>query len=243
MTEFDPHTSSEKPAEAPPPPKKYVKRTAFFITAAVIFLVLFAAAVMDPLVALLRYIINLLAPLFIGGIIAYLCDPILQMYEYRVFKRMKKGDFRRGISLFLTVITAFGIVALVLLMMVPQLLASINELMSNYELYVNRFLGWLQSVLDSATANLPVNVVDISTIEKLTEYLSQMFGSFENSYNAIFEQLTQILAEENVIEKLWGLLLTLFNSIKNLFIGLFIAFYLLASKEKRIAQMRNPRRF
>jgi predicted PurR-regulated permease PerM len=242
MAEFDPNTSADKSAEAPPPPKKYVKRTAFFITASVIFLILFAAAVMDPLVSFLRYVINLLAPLFIGGVIAYLCDPILKTYEYRVFKRMKKGDLRRGISLFFTVITAFGIVALVLLMMVPQLLASINELMSNYEVYVNRFLGWLQGVLDSATANLPVNVVDISTIEKLTEYLSQMFGNFESSYTAIFEQLTQILAEENVIEKLWGLLLTLFNSIKNLFIGLFIAFYILASKEKRIAQVRKFRR-
>ena len=241
MAEFDPNTTPNQTTGAPPP-KKYVKRTAFFITATVIFLILFAAAVMEPLVSVLEYIISLLSPLLIGAVIAYLCDPFLRMYEYRVFKRMKHGSLRRGLSLFLTVITAFGIVALVCLMMVPQLITSINELMVNYETYINRFLGWFQGVLNAATENLPVNVVDISTIEKLTNYLSKMFGDIGNNYASIFENLAQIMADENVIEKLWAFLLTLFNSIKNLFIGLFIAFYLLASKEKRIAQVRKFRR-
>jgi predicted PurR-regulated permease PerM len=38
------------------------------------------------------------------------------------------------------------------------------------------------------------------------------------------------------------MLLGLFNSVKNLVIGLFIAFYLLASKEKRVAQFRKFRK-
>ena len=241
MADFDPQQQDSN-TETAPPPKKYVKRTAFFITATVIALLLFAAAVMEPLVNVLHYITNLLAPLIIGGIIAYLCDPILRLYEYRVFKRMKRGNLHRGLSLFMTVITAFAIVALVCVMMVPQLIDSISELLANHEEYINSFLGWLQNILDDATANLPVNVVDISDIEKLTDYLRQIMGDMESNYLSIFESVQQILADGNILQKVWGMILTFFNSVKNVFMGLFIAFYLLASKEKRIAQIRKFRR-
>lgn len=242
MTEWDPNEQPSAPAENAPPKKKYVKRTAFFITATVIALVLLTAAVMDPLVKVLRYIVSLLAPLIIGGVIAYLCAPILRMYEYRVFRRMKRGSLHKGLSLLLTVITAFGIVAVVCVMMIPQLMTSINELLVNHETYINGFLGWLQNILNTLTENLPIDVIDISDIEKLTDYLNEVMGDMENSYAQIFTQIQDLLTEGNVLKKTWGLLLTFFNSVKNLLLGMFIAFYILASKEKRIAQVRKFRR-
>ncbi len=241
MADFDPN-NSQTPLP-PPPQKKYVKRTAFFITATIIALILLAAAVMDPLVKVLHYIVSLFSPLIIGAVIAYLCAPILELYEYRVFKRMKReSSLRKGLSLFLTVITAFGIVGLVCYMMIPQLIKSINELFANYEAYVNGFLGWVQTLLNKATENLPVNVIDISDIEKLTEYFNRLMGDVENSYAEIFDRLQVFLTEGDVFEKLKELILVLFTSVKNVFIGIFIAFYLLASKEKRIAQIRKFRR-
>ena len=251
MADFDPtHSHTPPPVEngsggaaPPPPPKKYVKRTAFFITATIIALVLLAAAVMDPLVKVLRYVVSLLSPLIIGAVIAYLCAPILEMYEYRVFKRMKReSSLRRGLSLFLTVITAFGIVGLVCVMMIPQLIKSINELMANYEEYINGFLGWVQSFLNKATENLPVNVIDISDIEKLTDHLNSLMGNVESGYAEILDRLQVFLTEGDVLDKIKELFLALFTSVKNVFIGIFIAFYLLASKEKRVAQIRKFRR-
>ena len=242
MAELDPKEQVSSQAENAPPPKKYVKRTAFFITATIIALLLFAAAVMDPLVKVLRYIVSLFAPLIIGGVIAYLCAPILKMYEYRVFRRMKQGSLHKGLSLFLTVLTAFGIVAVVCVMMIPQLLTSINELLVNHEAYINVFLGWLQNILNNLTENLPIDVIDISDIQKLTDFLNELMGDMENSYVQIFSQVQDLLDEGNILKKTWGLLLTFFNSIKNLLLGLFIAFYILSSKEKRIAQVRKFRR-
>ena len=61
MAEFDPNCQTPPP-EPSPPPKKYVKRTVFFITATIIALVLFTAAVMDPLVRVLRYIFSCCPP-------------------------------------------------------------------------------------------------------------------------------------------------------------------------------------
>ena len=243
MSEFDPHRQASPPeGENMPPPKKYVKRTAFFITATVIVILLLAAACMEPLISVLRYIVDLLSPLIIGGVIADLCDPILKFYEYRVFRRMKRGSLHRGLSLLLTVLTAFAILALITVMMLPQLINSIHELLSNYEDYINSFLGWLQNILDSATADLPVNIIDISDIEKLTDYLKQVLGDVETNYFEIFHQFHTLLSDGNVVEQISNLLLQLFNSVKNLFLGIFIAFYILSSKEKRIAQVRKFRR-
>ena len=146
MAEMEPNRRDDPMGEegtsrAEQAPPKRSKRSVFYVTATVIALTLFAAAVMDPLVSVLRYIFSVLSPLIIGGVIAYLCDPILELFEYRVFGRMKKGNLRRGLALLCTVITAFGIVALVFAMMIPQLVRSLTELFNNYESYLNSFLS------------------------------------------------------------------------------------------------------
>ena len=246
MAEFDPHNHHNPPDPSPPADnaetKKLRKRTIFYITAAVIALLLFTMAHYQPILEVLQYILSILSPLIIGMIIAYLCDPILEFFEYRVFRRMPKGSLRRGLSLFLTVITAFGIVGVVCVMMIPQLVQSLTELFNNYEVYLNSLLMWIQSGLDKMTENLHVEIVDISDINKLMDVLNNMFGSVENAVSKLLEDLQEFASDGNLWEKFWAMLLTLFNSFKNLFIGIFIAFYFLASKEKRVAQFAKFRR-
>ena len=247
MDKFEPNqppsdTPPESPVgSAPPPPPKPTKRTVFYITSVILGMLLFIAAFHEPIITVLKYILSILSPIIIGLVIAYLCDPILEFFEYSVFKRMPKGNLRRGISLFLTVIVAFGVVALVVLMMLPQLITSINELFLNSETYLNRLLSWLQTIIDKITANLHVNI-DISDVEKLTQQIEQIFGSAENALSKLLEELQALADEGNLVQRLWIFLLGLFNSVKNLFIGLFIAFYYLASKEKRVAQFAKLRR-
>ncbi len=221
--------------------KRHRKRTVFYITAVVIALCLFAAAVMEPLVEFFRNVLSILSPLIIGAIIAYLCDPILEFFEYRIFKRMKRGGARRGLSLLCTVITALGILALIGVMMLPQLYQSLTELFENYETYLNGLLGWLQGVINKLPESISTSI-DISDTDKLMVFLEDAFGSAENALSSLLNELQQIATEGNFWEKLWNLLLGFFNSFKNVFIGIFIAFYLLASKEKRVAQIKKFRR-
>ena len=222
--------------------KKHKKRTVFYIVATVIALLLFAMAVHEPMIAVFKYILSILSPLIIGLVIAYLCDPILEFFEYRVFKWRHNGSLKRGLSLFCTIIVAFGIVAVVAVMMIPQLYQSLTELFRNSETYINSLLSWLQTGLNKLTANLPVDIVDFSDIDKLTALIEEMFGSAENALSELIAELQEVAAEGNLWEKVWAVLLGLFNSVKNLFIGLFIAFYILASKEKRVAQFRKFRK-
>ena len=222
--------------------KKLQKRTVFYISATVLALLLFAVAVHEQLITVLKYILSILSPLIIGLVIAYLCDPIMEFFEYRIFRRLHNGSLKRGVSLFLTVITAFGILAIVAVMMIPQLITSITELFDHSEDYLNSLLSWLHAHLERLTANLPVSVVDISDVNKLMELIEEVFGSMENALSQLLTKLQELAADGNLWEKVWAMLLGLFNSVKNLVIGLFIAFYLLASKEKRVAQFRKFRK-
>jgi predicted PurR-regulated permease PerM len=233
------------PAPAPqeqPADKRLRKRTIFYISATVAALLILIAAFHEPLTAVIKYIFSILSPLTIGLVIAYLCDPILEFYEYRLLRRMPKGNGRRGLALLLTVLTAFGILAVVGAMMIPQLIESINELFKNYEVYLNGLLSWINDALNRMTENLHVEIVDFSDVNKFMAFLEDVFGSAENAVSQLLTKLQEFATEGNLLEKTWALLLELFNSFKNLLLGIFIAFYFLASKEKRVAQFAKFRR-
>ena len=229
-------------AEAPAVDKKLRKRTIFYISATVAALLILLAAYHEPVTTVVKYIFSILSPLIIGMVIAYLCDPILEFYEYRLLRRMPKGNGRRGLSLLLTVLTAFGILAVVGVMMIPQLVTSLTELFNNYEDYLNSLLSWIYSGLNKLTENLHVEIVDISDVNKFMDFLESVFGSAENAVSQLLNTLEEFAAEGNLLEKTWALLLELFNTFKNLLLGIFIAFYYLASKEKRVAQFAKFRR-
>ena len=82
------------------------KRIFFFGTCAVIALVIFAIANSTSFSSLFAYVGDVLAPVTIGCIIAYLLNPILKFYEYVIFRKLGRGNLRRGLSLLLTVLTA-----------------------------------------------------------------------------------------------------------------------------------------
>ncbi len=192
---------------------------------------------MEPLSRVFSSIGAILSPLIIGVVIAYLCDPILEFFEYRVFGSMHKGDLRRGLSLFCTLLSALAILALIALMILPQLYQSISGLLTDFEHHMDELLSWIQGFVNK----LPVDV-DISSTEKMKAFLEDMFGSVENALSQLLGNMKWIADMDSLIGNLGGFLMGAFNAFKNVFLGIFIAFYILASKEKRVAQFRKFRR-
>ena len=237
------HDSSHPPVpqtEAPPQTRTS-GRSLFWVCVAVIGLFLFSIAIMDELAEFARGVLNILSPVIIGGVIAYLCNPIMRFYEHWLFAHIRKGNLRHTLSLMMTALSAFAILAGILFMIIPQLVDSITDLFNNYESHINNLLASLQRVINKVTSNLPVDI-DISNIDKLGEFLTDIFGSTENLLSEIQNKLQNSSVTGNIFSGVWSGILTFFNAFKNFFIGLFIGFYLLASKEKRAAQIRKFRR-
>ncbi len=223
--------------------KKAGRKALVFGIIAVVAILLYIVVNMPAVTSFCRNLITHTAPLLIGVALAYLCDPILRLYEYRIFRRMSKEGIRRGLSLLLTVLTVLAILALVVMMIVPQLIESITELVNNYETYLDKLLAFLNGIVKKVTAHLPVDV-DISSMERVKELLTDMYGSVDEFLTQIVQSdfVKGLLNLSNIADIGWKTLTTLFTGVKNVLLGLFVAFYILASKEKRTAQINKFRR-
>lgn len=238
----EPHLDPQQPMNRENSPlskskHRFQKRWVFFGALAVLFVVAYCIANFDNFASVFAKIGAVITPLVIGVVIAYLCNPILKFYEYIVFRKLKrKGNLRLGISLLCTVLTALGILAIIIAMIVPELYESIMELVKNYQTYLNSLLSFVQSIIDKFELD-----VDVSDVQKLTQFLVDMFGSVEDAIAKILPTLQGFMVDTDLIGNIWSFLGELFNTFKNLILGIFIAFYILSSKEKRFAQIEKFR--
>lgn len=230
--------TSQTTATRPSFREKYGKKMLVFGILTVLAILLYIIVNMPAVKVFLLNVLNHTAPVIYGAIIAYLCDPILKFYEFKVFRKMKKGGARRGLSLFLAVVTVFVILALIILMMVPQLIESITQLVKNYKSYLDRLLMVLNGIVSKITANLPIDV-DISSTDRLIEMLNQMYGSVDEF---ITQEILPKINANAIVGTGWEMLVGVVKAFKDIILGLFIAFYILGSKEKRTAQLNKFRR-
>jgi predicted PurR-regulated permease PerM len=224
------------PIKTPTPRRRFSKRTLFFGICAILLLCILAIAFSSTFSPCFAYLGGILSPILIGCVIAYLCNPILKFYEYVVFHKLRKGNLKSGLSLLCTALTAIGVIALILALIIPELIESITQLVNNYEYYLNNLLGMAQSIIDEMQLN-----VDISDVEKFTDLLENLFGSVSAAVTKILSSIQLGTEGEGLIGSVWSLVLNLFNTILDIVLGIFIAFYILSSKEKRKAQINKFR--
>ena len=253
MTEphIDPHDSqnpadSPKAGQASAPTENaskgihFRKRWIFFGVLALVFVAAYCIVNRDKLASFFSSaegIGSILAPLFIGCIIAYLLNPILKFYEYVVFRKLKrKGNLRLYISILCTFLTALLILAVLVAMVIPELYKSIKNLVTDYQTYLNGLLAYIQTAIDKLELD-----VDISDMEKLTAFITEIFGDAEDFMSEVLDKLQNFVFDSNLLGNVWSFLASLFSSVVNAVLGIFIAFYILSSKEKRVAQLAKFR--
>ncbi len=223
------------------PEKKHLhKRWFFFGTCAILFIIAFCIANADHFSAVFAKIGTILTPLIIGCVIAYLCNPFLNFYEYIAFRRIRHTSLRRGLSLLCTMLTAFGIIAVIIALIVPELVNSIETLITGYKGYLDKLLTFVQGIINRITENWDVDI-DISDVDKLKEFITKMFGSVQDALNKVLGVLQNFVLDENFLNDVWVFLKGVVDVFKNLLLGIFIGFYLLSSREKRVAQLRKFR--
>lgn len=190
----------------------------------IIFIVIFTMANIQGVQAVLSSIFSVLTPVFIGLALAYIFNPLLRLYEYKVFKKLKNKNFIRGISITLTFITAFLILTAFLWLLIPQVISSSKDLIANYDNYVNSTVNLINSTLSR-----------IITKDHLTEYISA--DEVTNLAVEFFTSSSQLMG--SLFSYVSDFAMGLFVGIKNTIIGIFIAIYMLISKERLQAVARK----
>ena len=218
------------------PLKSLPKHWLFFGTLALVFVVAYCLVNADSFTSIFSRIGSVLSPILIGCVIAYFLNPILKFWEYIVFRKMGKGNLRLGLSLLCTFLTAIAILAGLVALILPELVKSISELVNNYEVYLNRLLSFIQTIIEKLHLD-----VDISDMQKLTAFVTEIVGDAENLMSEILSSLKSIVLDTNLISNIWAFLSSLFGTLIDLVLGVFISVYILSSKEKRVAQYRKFR--
>jgi predicted PurR-regulated permease PerM len=194
-----------------------------FVVAAILFVLMFAIINADKLAGAVSAVVSVFSPIIIGFAIAYILNPILRFFEFKVFKNMKSKSLNRVLSIVLTYVVALAIVVALLYLLIPQIVKSINSLVNEYDVYVTTATGFINNIISKVVADGGAGVVNE---EQLKGAIS---GFFFKSGDVLGG------AVGYVVEYAMGL----FVGIKNLVLGLFISFYVLASKEKLMAQTRK----
>ncbi len=195
------------------------------------------------------------APIVYGFCIAYLCNPIMRIFDNHIFKKIKFPGLRRALSLTMTTLIVLLIIAAFLGILVPELVRSIQRLIANYDAYLDEIISLvnegiikLENLLGYATAEGTQYIKS----EEIKIAVTNAINSIFDSSKSILEQIMDIFDEDSsstlktIVEKLFPYTGTLINKVYLLiieaFFSILIAFHLLATKETRLAQIKKIRK-
>lgn len=214
-----------------------------FLIGVAIYAILFLAVV---LIANLREVnrwlagvLALLKPILIGLALAYLANPFFRFFERKLLVHVRPAGFRRGLSLLLTYLLLILIIAGLILLIVPQLVSSIQNFVANFDSHLTKIIGQINVLIGKINASIPpredgspaIGMLDKGMImDRLTDFWNRMLKELEHSFRP--ENLGFI---KNFFSQTTGFL-------TSLIVGFFVSLYMLASKEKRYAQVMKFRK-
>lgn len=170
-------------------------------------------------------IFSLLRPFIYGFGIAYILNPILKFIEQECMTPLFGGHisdkFRRMISILLTYLVAAGIIAVFVMVMLPQLVSSITSLVSRMFAFLNSTDG------DVMIQYLITRFPEVDVSAKVWEYVNKYAdGIIKNIYTlltgSILPMLTNVTAGVASVA----------SSLLNVVVGIIVSIYMLADKER-----------
>ncbi len=172
-------------------------------------------------------------PVILGLAIAYITNPLYNFLHDNIFPWQKKAQgLRKVVSMVATyaVIVLFLIVFVMLLL--PQLSASIQDLASNLEMYVTQTLDYVNELV--AGMNLPFDIPVLDIEYLLSKLPGEETLTGEERLSVLINNLVTMLSTyvPNVLSDTIGVVL-------DLVVAFFIAGYTLASKQRLGAQIRR----
>lgn len=170
---------------------------------------------------LISLFIGAATPLIIGGVIAYLVNILMSFYEKYFFQKSKNkliNKGRRSICMSGAYLTLLGIVALVIIMVVPQFIECVEVLFSQIPGLIESGVNSL-SKLKFLPDNFIQSLKEINWEEKLTSLGSVFSSGIGNILGFLVDAVTSV-----------------FSGIITAFLGLIFSIYILASKEKLCKQ-------
>ena len=192
-----------------------------FRVCASIFLLFLCMTYWSSFAGFIKLLVSAAMPLLIGCVIAYVVNILMSFYERHYFPKTAKSGViksRRTVCMLAAFITLLVIAALLIKLVVPELLASIDLLLSQLPGVIRSFFTWLETS-------------GIITEERLA-LLSDV------DWRSKVEQVITVLATGagNAVDTAVNLVSSVFSGIVTALFALIFSIYLLTGKEKLAGQ-------
>ncbi len=158
-------------------------------------------------------LLGILKPLIIGLVLAYIMHPIVDLFEGKVFKKIKNKTTRRNLSITVTIAIIVGLIVTLISIIIPELLTSIKSIIVHLPSYLNDLEGIIR------------NWIADSAVEE------QVMANYDNILSAITNGLNDIAlpAVNSAINNLGAGVMAVARGILNWLIGFVFAVYILAN--------------
>lgn len=220
--------------------KSYIKwGITVFLTAAAVLLFYYFVFHISEVRALFNSLMNIISPILIGLVIAYLITPVINFLENIIYIKILKDKTvsvktRKRIRL-LTILISMSLLVFLLYeffaMIIPELRTSVENISSQLTTYINNFEAWANDILRNRPqfTGIVNDVIDELT-EKFNDWVN---GSLTDTLVGLMPQINDLFVTftSGVVSVLTVILNTL--------IGLIISFYLLYGKEEFAGQAKK----
>lgn len=216
--------------------KKYTTIAAYVVI--VVFICAFGAIVLANAISsgivgtVLRSTFGLLSPLIYAFGIAYLINPLMKLTEKYLFafvsKKKPHRKLRRALAVATTYFALLLLITVFVVLMIPQIAESYNELSSKLSGYIESAQSWA----DNFVQDLPFVGTGFANFEDFLEQtnLSESLKGFVSGSGSVMQAMGAFLVSfaENFV-----------TEMKNAFFGVVLSIYFLFSKEILIAQLKK----
>lgn len=183
-------------------------------------LILFTAVVIvclwkfDTVIAVLRFVLNVVYPFLLGGAIAFVLNVPMNFVECHICKT--KTKYARGISLMVVLLGVAGILALVLFGLIPQLADTFANLGRSMQAFIPQVQEWADHWFHN------------------NKEIMSFVNSLEFDWNKIMDAGMQFLriGAGSVLESTINTAKNIIGALATFFIAFVFAMYILLQKEK-----------
>ena len=176
---------------------------------------------------------NVFGVVITGLAMAFVLNVPLKLFENRVFYGMSEDrrpyvrKMRRPVSLVCALVVTLGVIVILIAVILPQLTATVAEVASQLPNYINSVVQWLKDFL--AGFGITIDALEDFSVDweqvfsDLTTYLKE--GSANVSESAAS-------AGSSVVSTVTDVGGSVITTVMNTFLGLIVAVYVLAQKER-----------
>ncbi len=125
----------------------------------------------------IKIVWNFVSPVVVAMVLAYIIDPLVRVFENHIFKKMKSRKHARYISIVIGIVIILLALGAILWVLLPQIVSSIQMLVSNLSGYMTNFENMLAGIGDGMFSKIIDEIGFSDLSEKLVKWLTDLISN------------------------------------------------------------------